>query len=170
MTTSNIGSEQRDRMGQPPRAQGQTTGESVKEQAKDVMEEAQEQTQEMLASRKEQAVSELGNIAQAFRETGDKLRENEQAAAANAVTQVANQVERLTNYLSNNEVKDLLDEAESLARRNPELFLGGAFALGLLASRFLKSSARRNIGYEMSGYREQRQWPPATTAQSYSNY
>ena len=32
-----------------------------------------------------------------------------------------------------------MSDAENWARRNPALVLGGAFALGLLASRFLKS-------------------------------
>jgi len=171
MTTSNIGSEQREQMGQYRGTAGQT-GETIKEQAKEMVDHAQEQTQEMLTTRKEQAVSELGNIAQAFRQTGDQLREKEQTAAADAITQVANQVERFSNYLSNKEITDLLDEAENLARRNPELFLGGAFALGLLASRFLKASARRpmqqqqqqpyrNYGY---GYREQQQWTPVATS------
>ena len=36
-----------------------------------------------------------------------------------------------------------MSDAEDWARRNPALFLGGAFALGLLASRFLKSGMGR---------------------------
>lgn len=36
---------------------------------------------------------------------------------------------------------DLAREAQDLARRRPVLFIGSAFALGLLGARFLKSSA-----------------------------
>ena len=174
MTTTNYGSEQRAGTGQFPRAQGQDKAESVKEQAKDVVTEAQEQAQSMLASRKEQAASELGNIAQAFRQTGDQLREQEKTAAASALNQVAGQVERFSNFLTNNEITDLLDEAENLARRNPELFLGGAFALGLLASRFLKASASQasqGMTEQNRGYREAQRWSPTrSTVQTYSPY
>lgn len=171
MTTTNYGSEQRAGTGQFPRAQGQDKAESVKEQAKDVVTEAQEQAQSMLASRKEQAASELGSIAQAFRQTGDQLREQEKTAAASALNQVAGQVERFSNFLTNNEVTDLLDEAENLARRNPELFLGGAFALGLLASRFLKASASQGMTEQNRGYREAQRWSPTrSTVQTYSSY
>jgi hypothetical protein len=39
-------------------------------------------------------------------------------------------------------VDDLLREAEEFARRDPALFLGVAFTLGVLGARFLKSSGR----------------------------
>lgn len=167
MTTGNFGTGQTQRTGQISGAEGQQGG-SVKEQVREVVNEAQEQTQDMLASRKEQAVSGLGNLAQAFRQTEDQLREQEQTAAANAINTVANQMERFSSYLSNKEVTDLLDEAEGLARRNPELFLGGAFALGLLASRFLKSSARRDLNQGYGGYEGQQQW--SSPRSNVSNY
>ncbi len=161
MTTGNFGTGQTQRTGQFPGAEGQQEG-TVKEQVREVVNDVQDQAQDMLTSRKEQAVSGLGNIAQAFRQTEDQLRGQEQTAAANAINTVANQMERFSSYLSNKEVTDLLDEAEGLARRNPELFLGGAFALGLLASRFLKSSARRGLNQEHgSGYEGQQQWSPS---------
>ena len=45
--------------------------------------------------------------------------------------------------LKNKDVTELLNDAQRLARRQPALFVGGAFALGLLGARFLKSSRRR---------------------------
>ena len=38
------------------------------------------------------------------------------------------------------EVEDLVNRTESWARQNPALFLGGAFVIGVLGARFLKSS------------------------------
>lgn len=163
MTTGNFGTGQTQRTGQLPGAEGQQEGtvKEVKEQVREVVNEAQEQAQDMLGARKEQAVSGLGNLAQAFRQTEDQLRGQEQTAAANAINTVANQMERFSSYLGNKEVTELLDEAEGLARRNPELFLGGAFALGLLASRFLKSSARRGLNQGNGGYEGEQQWSPS---------
>ena len=47
-----------------------------------------------------------------------------------------------------------MHDAQRLARRQPALFVGGAFALGLLGARFLKSSSpeHRYAGY--SGERD----------------
>ena len=36
---------------------------------------------------------------------------------------------------------ELLSDAQQLARRRPALFVGAAFAIGVLGARFLKSSA-----------------------------
>jgi predicted AlkP superfamily pyrophosphatase or phosphodiesterase len=55
--------------------------------------------------------------------------------------QVADRVERASTYLEEHDLDELMVEAEDFARRQPELFIGGAFTLGLLAARFLKSSA-----------------------------
>jgi hypothetical protein len=57
----------------------------------------------------------------------------------------------VSGYLEARDIQDLVGEAESLARRSPALFLGGAFTLGVLAARFLKSSSpdgsRGQMGY-----------------------
>ena len=38
-------------------------------------------------------------------------------------------------------------DAESYARRNPAVFLGSAFVLGILAARFFKSSPVPQVGH-----------------------
>ena len=71
----------------------------------------------------------------------DKLRQYDQTSSyAPYADQAANQVQRLAKYLHTHEVNQIVDEAEDWARRDPMLALGGAFVLGLLAARFLKSS------------------------------
>jgi hypothetical protein len=52
-------------------------------------------------------------------------------------------LERFSGYLSEREVGDLVYEAEDYARRHSAYFVGGAFLLGLLGARFLKSSTPR---------------------------
>jgi hypothetical protein len=54
---------------------------------------------------------------------------------------LADKVEQLSSYLDRKEVGELIHDIEYFARRNPALFIGGAFALGLLGARFLKSSS-----------------------------
>ena len=75
-----------------------------------------------------------------MRQMGDNLRQNEQTSGyAQYVHQAADQIDRFSGYLQNREPRQIMSDAENWARRNPALVLGGAFALGLLASRFLKS-------------------------------
>jgi len=51
-------------------------------------------------------------------------------------------VENWADYVQQTDVRQMADRVESFARREPAIFLGGAFALGLLGARFLKSSRR----------------------------
>jgi hypothetical protein len=103
----------------------------------------------MVNTRKEEAAEQLDGIANAFRETGNQLRNQNNDAIARYTDSMADQVERFADYLHNGDYGRFLSDAERLARRQPELFLGGAFTLGLLAARFFKSSAPQR-GYSGS--------------------
>src|SRR5690606_40974563 len=74
--------------------------------------------------------------------------------AARAAEQAAGQIARLSQGLKNKDVGELMNDAQRLARRQPALFVGGAFTLGLLGARFLKSSQERNRGYDYSSGRD----------------
>ena len=50
----------------------------------------------------------------------------------------------LPSYVSSADLKTTVRDVENLARRQPALFFGGAFLLGLAAGRFLRSSAGRS--------------------------
>jgi hypothetical protein len=102
-----------------------------------------------LNTQKDRATDGLGTIAQAVRQTTGKLREDQQDMVAQYVEKAADQIERLSNNLREKDVSELLADAQRLARRQPALFIGGSFAAGLLAARFLKSSneARTNAEY-----------------------
>ncbi len=117
--------------------------EEGKAEAKAYARKTQEKTKSALADKKEQAVGELGNLAQALRQTGTQLRQKDQKAVAQYTEKAAQQIDRVSGYLSNRDVDQLIEEGEGLAKRNPELFLGVTFGLGLLAARFIKSSRQR---------------------------
>lgn len=119
--------------------------EQVQQKAQEVAGQAQEQAKSAVATRKEQAVSQLGSVAQAFRTTSNELRGQDNAMIAQYAEKAADQVERISGYLQERDVDQLMNEAENFARRQPELFLGGAFILGLLVGRFIKSSGERRM-------------------------
>jgi hypothetical protein len=64
----------------------------------------------------------------------------EQPAIANAAGAAAEQAERVATYMREHDAREILGNIESFARRQPLLFLGGAFALGVAASRFIKAA------------------------------
>jgi hypothetical protein len=91
---------------------------------------------------KARAADELRRVADALRQTGDKLRgDNAGGAAEGYIASAAGQVDRFSSYIRSTSVRDMVNNVESFARRQPTLFVGGAFVLGLLGARFLKSSS-----------------------------
>lgn len=99
----------------------------------------EDEARSMAASRKRQASSELRNVAQAFHTSGNQLREQGQDTVASYTDQVAQQLNRASLYLEHRDVEEMMVDAEDFARQQPELFLAGAFGLGVLVARFLKS-------------------------------
>ena len=136
--------------------QGGGTVEQARGKATQLASEAQQKASEQVksgASRgKDQAAQTLSGVAQSLRLSSQQLREQDQAGVSRYAEQAADQVERLSNYLQNTDVNEIVDRIEELARRQPAVFLGGAFTLGLLGARFLKSSRRRESQATGAGY------------------
>jgi hypothetical protein len=113
-----------------------------------VARQAKRGTTSQLDSQKDRATDSLVIVAQALRQTGQHLHEQEQGAIAGYVDQTAQRVEQLTNHLRARDVSQLVRDTEDLARRNPGVFLGAAVAIGFLGARFLKSSGdRARVGH-----------------------
>jgi hypothetical protein len=116
--------------------------EQVQQTAADVKEQVATQATEKLSGQKEVATDSLNTVAHAFRQTGAQLRDNDQLGIAGYVERAADQVEQFAGYLGDRDLRSIARDAEAFARREPALFLGGAFALGVVAARFLKSSSQ----------------------------
>ena len=86
----------------------------------------------------------LTSVADSIRQLGETSKNAEQQNVITDITSrysdsIAGQVEQLSRYLNGKDLRQMTNDVERFARRNPAVFLGGAFALGLLAARFLKS-------------------------------
>jgi hypothetical protein len=115
--------------------------DQAKDKAADLTGQAKSAAADEASKRKGQAAGVLSDVAGALHETGDALRDRDRDAFAQYAEMAASQVESLTDQLRDRNVGELLDEAERFARRDPGLFIGGAFLLGILGGRFLKASA-----------------------------
>jgi len=84
----------------------------------------------------------MTGVGQALRKTSQQLREEgTPAMLATYAERGAEQVERLGGYLRQRDASQIMTEMESFARRQPMVFSGAAFALGMLAVRFFRSEA-----------------------------
>ncbi len=109
--------------------------------SKETMAKTEGRAKGMLENRKDQAAERLSHVAEAVRRSGRNM-EGEDEKVARYTTMAADRIEDLAGYLRRRDVESFMDQAERFARKRPEVFLGGAFALGFLMSRFIKSSGR----------------------------
>jgi hypothetical protein len=121
--------------------------EKAKETISNVASQAGDKVASGLDTQKAKAAEGLGSVARALRQSSDQLREQNQGAVfPEYISSAANQVERLSGYLRSTNTRDIVTGVEQFARQQPALFVGGAFMLGLLGARFLKSSAQSSSG------------------------
>ena len=109
-----------------------------------VQERAVEQVQARFDAGKTRAADSLSSVAQTLRSTTQNFA-TDQDGIGRYINEAADRVDNLAHYLHDRELTDIVDQVEHFARRQPVAFLGGAFALGVLGARFLKSS-QGNMG------------------------
>lgn len=151
--------------------EGQGEGsQGVKEQAKGLASEAKNEAlgmagqakshvQNLVGERKDRAAEQVSNFAGSLRDAARKLEEGDGGATAlgRYATTAADQVERVSQYLRDRDLNSFVRDAETFARRHPDVFLGGTFVAGLILARFFKASERRNEGeyneaWQSAGY------------------
>ena len=132
--------------------QSQQVAQQTQQKAGQLADQARQQVKSRLATQKDQAAERLSPIKTALQETGQQLRNQDQGSVAQYADEAADQVERFSGYLRENDVDQIMDEVRNLARSRPALFLGGAAALGFFGTRFLKSSSEEGAsgGYGSS--------------------
>jgi len=107
---------------------------------------AAEQARTMAERSKQKLVERAEGVSAALRHASSGLRSDEQAELASYTTRVADKLEQLTATLRDRDVAAMVTDVTRFAKRQPALFLGGAFSAGLLAARFLKSSSQAASG------------------------
>jgi len=112
-----------------------------------------------LTTQKTRATDALGSVATALRQTSQPLRDNNQAMLADYAGKAADQLEQFSTRFRERDLNELMDDAKRFARRQPALFVGAAFAAGVLAARSLKSSPDRQRRFHSS---EPLDYAPAT--------
>ena len=140
---------------QPQAAAGTQQGGAKPPQNEDLLQHAKHATGEIVNQvqqragsqfneRKQIAADDLSKVAKAVRQFGQNLVGEETGPIARYAAEygdkAAQNIERFTNYIREQDPKQLLDDVQNFGRRRPGLLLGGAFLLGLAGARLIKSS------------------------------
>mgnify|MGYP000626521113 CR=1 FL=1 len=115
-------------------------GSQAKGLASDVANQVAQSAERQFAGTKDRAAEAITQIVGALRQTGDELLAKEMPVVHDYLGRVATQVEGVSSYLQTKKLGDVVGDLESFARREPILFAGSVFVVGLLGGRFLKSS------------------------------
>jgi hypothetical protein len=122
----------------------------VENVAGNVAGQARAQVTTEVTAQKTKAVDTMSGVADALRQTSGGMKDG--GPLPMLADQAADTVERVATYLQSKSLGDLIGEVERFARREPAIFLGGAFAAGLLGGRFLKSSAPTRAGGDIDRF------------------
>jgi hypothetical protein len=87
----------------------------------------------------------LNSVAESIRRAGDSLNQTQNKNAmtehsARYANTAAQKLEQAARYFETSDLRTMRRDTENFARRNPAVFLGAAFVIGMLAARFLKST------------------------------
>lgn len=122
-----------------------------------MMDRVRDRAAQQLSNQKNRATDGLGNIASAVRQSAQPLRDQHHDTIASYVGKAADQLEKLSSSLRERDVPELLEDARRFARERPAVFIGASFAAGLVAARFLKSSAENDTDARRRQYYSDRQ-------------
>jgi ElaB/YqjD/DUF883 family membrane-anchored ribosome-binding protein len=87
----------------------------------------------------------LSSVADSIRQAGEGLSKNKgqhpvTGYSAQYAKTAADKIETVAEYIETKDLKDMARDVEGFARRNPAIFLAGAFVLGMAAARVFKST------------------------------
>ena len=105
---------------------------------------------EVLDEKKEVLTGGLTSVADSIKQFGENLNSAEEKnpiaeTAAKYTNGLAEQIEKVSDYFEGRDIREMVGDVETFARKYPAYFIGGAFALGFLAARFLKSSQPKQL-------------------------
>jgi len=120
---------------------GQVIGQAQETVGK-VVDQVKGSASSQLSNQKDRVAETIGSVAQVIRSASEGLQNQDQWSLAEYTDNAATRAEQLSDYLRNRDLREISIQVEHFARRQPTLFLAGAFGVGLLAARFLKSSAQ----------------------------
>lgn len=123
-------------------------GSKVEQKAHQATERVAEKAQASVENAQSRIAEQLSAVAQAIDSAANTLQQKQQSGLSQRIRQYVRKVEDVSQQVREKSPSELKDEVDRIARGKPAWFLGGAFLLGLLSARFLKSSTQEgSVGY-----------------------
>jgi hypothetical protein len=120
----------------------------AQERSSGIVNRVKESAAAQLTTQKNRGTDALGQVANAVRSSTQKLRQERHETIAGYIDNAADQIDNWSRRLREKDIDELMSDVQRLARRQPAVFIGSAFALGLVGARFFKSSRQQNeYGY-----------------------
>jgi len=150
----------KDDVSRAARDQATQFADTAKHVAGSAMSQAQKEMESAANAQKSAGADYIGSIAQAAERAAGEF-DQALPQAATYIRQASEQLQGVADVVRNRDMRELLGEVESFARKQPALFFGGAMILGFAALRFLKSSAPSSPSASIGSY---------SPGDSYANY
>jgi hypothetical protein len=117
---------------------GRSKAAEAGEQAADKAREVGHQVEEVAMSKAEEGrhrvADEVHRVGEALRTGARQMRDGKGDRTTDFIERLAEPVERVSRYLEQHDTRELASDLEDFARRNQAVFLGGAFALGMMGA------------------------------------
>jgi hypothetical protein len=127
-------------MASQAKEEARRVADQVEQEVRDRGEQIRDRVEAKADEGRSRAAETSDALAAAFRAAGDSLRDRHEDRLGHLTEELAEQVERFSGYLRDNDMRGLVGDLEDVARRNPTGFLGSTLAAGLMAGRFLRAS------------------------------
>jgi hypothetical protein len=150
--------------GEKLREQASDLADAATDMASDMASQATEKVKEAASERKAAGAEYVGKLAEMMRRAAREF-DSDLPIAGKLIRKAAAQVENVSDSIRTGDFDDLVQGAQSFARRQPTAFLGLSVLAGFAAVRFLKSSpdASSTTGSTAPGSATDQGYPHDTT-------
>lgn len=117
--------------------------EAARDAARQGMDRVRDEARNAAERTRTRVAESSGVFASAVKRAADTFEEKGETGVAGFARALADGIDRVGNDIKNRSTGELVEDLESLTRRNPAAVIGGAAIAGFCLSRFLLSSERR---------------------------
>jgi len=128
------------------KSKSEKAGGEVADKARELGHQVEDAAVSKAEEGRHRVAEEVHRVGEALRTGARELREGDDDRTTDFIERLAEPVERISEYLERHDTREMASELEDFGRRNQAVFLGGAFALGMLGARFLKASSESRKG------------------------
>jgi hypothetical protein len=156
MSTTQAGGDSRT---EQVRETAQQATDQARQTAQQATQQARGRVRDEVDRRSTDAGRQASDVAEAFRQSAQQLRDHGKGSVAGPVEQVADRVQSAGSWLERSSGEDILRDVEDFGRSKPLAVLAGGAVAGFALSRLLKASSSRRYHGE-PGYAQP--LPPTT--------